>query len=71
MYREDSSPGWAFLDIFLFALTWFAGYNNGVNTTKREYEDKAMKDEIQMLREKLAEQNRINEQVRRITGIPR
>lgn len=62
MYRDNYSPGWAFFDLFLFGLTWFAGYSQGVNSTKKEYEEKQIKDEMQDLREKLAHLNRMNEQ---------
>jgi TPP-dependent pyruvate/acetoin dehydrogenase alpha subunit len=61
MYRDNYSPGWAFFDLAMFGLTWFAGYSTGVNSTKQEYEDKQVRDGIKELREKLAEQNRLNE----------
>lgn len=67
MYRDNYSPGWAFFDILMFGLTWFAGYSQGVNSTKQEYEDKQIRDEIKELREKLAELNRLNALARKNT----
>lgn len=61
---ECDSPGWAFLRILFLGGMWYGAYQKGRQDTIREVETIAMQLDIEDLRRKLAEQNRVNERNR-------
>ena len=70
MYHGDNySPGWAFFDLIIMGLFGYGMYKQGQKDTLDKVEKICMQSQIDELRLKLADQNRINEQVRKTMGI--
>jgi hypothetical protein len=64
MYDDDSA-GMFLLKMALFGGAWFFGYQKGKADTIHEVRHICMEHEMEELRAKLAEQNRINEMNRK------
>jgi hypothetical protein len=70
MYHGDNySPGWAFFDLIIMGLFGYGMYKQGEKDTLDKVEKICIHHEMDELRRKLAEQNRMNEQIRKTLGI--
>lgn len=58
---NNTHPGWAFFDLLLFGLTFFAGYKYGSNKEILNNKFSAYDREMEKLRRELKELNRNNE----------
>lgn len=58
---DDDSVGMSLLRMALFGGAWFFGYKKGQADTIHEVRHICMENEMEELRRKLDEQNRINE----------